>query len=105
MEREFKGEMKKIDTFIDQLGDIASADGKITNDEQSLLDEIMSDLSDYRLLVMEVLEDGKVTDEESASMKKALDNIVINASKIALSDGNLTSDEETLIESLISFAG
>ncbi|MHA2504178.1 MAG: hypothetical protein ACXAE3_15070 [Candidatus Kariarchaeaceae archaeon] len=104
MDRDFNNELKEIDEFIDQLGDIAGADGKITAEEQTVLDEIMNDLSDYRILVMDVLEDGVVTEEESVSMQRSLDNIINNASKIALSDGRLSDDEEILIESLISFA-
>jgi len=104
MDRDFNSEMDKIDNFIDLLTSVADADGKVTVEEQSLMDEIMNDLSDYRLLVMEALEDNMVSEEEAKSMKKALDNIVTNASRIALADGNLSDDEEHLINSLITFA-
>jgi len=104
MKRDFKSELEKIDSVIDQLGSVAGADGKITREEQSLLDEIMDNLSDYRLLVLDALEDDTITEEESKKMQDALDKIVDNASKIALEDGNFTADEEQLIETIITFA-
>lgn len=104
MVRDFESELEKIDSVIDQLASIATSDGRVTSEEQSLLDEIMNELSNYRQLVLEALEDNEVTDDESKAMKDALDKIVETASKFAMADGNISSDEEDLIDTLISFA-
>jgi len=104
MKRDFQSELEKIDKVIDQLSSIAASDGKITKEEQNLLDNIMNELSDYRLLVMDALDDGTIDAQEEKDMGQALDRIVEHASNIALADGTLSKDEETLIEQLISFA-
>lgn len=100
---DFQPELSKIDNFIDKIGIIASADGKITSEEKALLDEIMEDLSDYRILVMDVLDDGVVTKDEEFEMDELKDSILRHINEIALADGYLSEDEKTLIETLTSF--
>ena len=104
MNRDFQSELDKIDETIDQLMSIASSDGKITKEEQAILDEIMNEMSDYRLMVLDALEDGEIDENEEQEMRDALDKIVDNASKMAIADGTLSDDEKRLIDSLIDFA-
>jgi hypothetical protein len=100
---DFESELKRIDEFIDKIGDLAEEDGQITKDEMIILDGMMNDLSDYRLLVMEALDDGQITNEEQREMQKLKESILQHINNIAMADGDISNEEKFLIDRLNKF--
>jgi hypothetical protein len=100
---DFESELKRIDEFIDKIGDLAEEDGQITKAEMTILDGMMNDLSDYRLLVMEALDDGEITNEEQREMQKLKESILQHINNIAMADGDISTEEKFLIDQLNSF--
>ena len=103
MTENLQSELTQIDRFIEMIGDIADQDGTISRDEQALLDSIFNDLSNYRVLVLDALDDGVITKEEESQMQTFRERILENANSMAMRDGEFTDDEEQLLESLLEF--
>lgn len=103
MSDQFDEELRKIDEFLDKMYEIADSDGTISRDEQAILDEVMRELSDYRILVFDCAEDGVIDDDELAQMKGFKDRIYNLVNNKALRDGTITDEEANLIDSLFDF--
>ena len=103
MVENLESELNQIDRFIEQIGEIADKDGTITKEEQAILDTIFNDLSNYRVLVLDALDDGVITPQEEEQMKNSRERILENANAMAMADGQFSDDEEQLLDSLLEF--
>lgn len=99
----YEKELENIDKLIDDLTDIAVSDGEVSKEENIILDKIMIELGDYRALIFDVIDDGKVSDDELAQMLKFKEKIYQYVHDIALYDGILNKDEEGLLNRIKMF--
>ncbi len=98
-----QAELKRIDQFIDDLSMIAGSEINISEDKQLLLDEIMNDISDYRFLVLDILDSGKISDEDKQRMKKFRDDLFTKVTSFTLIDGEISETEKEILDPLIKF--
>lgn len=87
-----------------QLTAVAYNDGIITQDEQSLLNQIMIDLQKYSEVLEIALEDGIITDDELVFLKEARLNLWSKANVVALQDAIISPDEQQILEKLKEIA-
>ncbi len=99
----YEKELESIDKLIDDLTETANIDGKISKEEQQILDKIMIELGDYRALIFDVIDDGKVTKDELAQMQKFKSKIYEYVHDIAMHDGVLSKEEEGLLHKVKQF--
>jgi len=95
----------KIKKLMVSLKEIAQ-EGGISSDEPRMLSTISRDLNYFRVKLKNALSDNVVTSKEVIELVKIRRSIIINARILAQYDGVISSDEksilDTLIDSLIS---
>ncbi|MDH5402734.1 MAG: DUF4395 family protein, partial [Candidatus Heimdallarchaeota archaeon] len=84
----------------DNLTEIAKKDGKITDKESRLIDQITLDLEAYSSLLDKALEDNVITEQEQRSLWHDRNTLVRKAYEIASEDGNV-DESYSLVEVLI----
>ncbi|MCY3412787.1 MAG: hypothetical protein INQ03_14210 [Candidatus Heimdallarchaeota archaeon] len=100
----FETELAKIDKFLDKMMSIAESDGEISTDEQEILDEVLNEVSEYRLMVFDAQDnDGVIDDAEMEKMKGYRERILNLVNRKAMRDGIITDEERDLIDSLFEF--
>jgi uncharacterized tellurite resistance protein B-like protein len=83
-----------------ELHGLAMADGKISDEESRLIDQIVGDLHRYDTLLQEALTDGVITYEEKRLLWHDRERIVREAYNMANSDGTISKDEEDILSLL-----
>lgn len=96
-------EIDRIDRLIDKINEIINIDGKITNEEEALFQNILENLSHYRIVLMDVTADNVIDEEEKQKMEKFKQNIMGDAKLIALEDENFSEDEINVLKELKKF--
>ena len=89
-------EFKKKDIW-DKLVDVALSDGIISDDEDKLITNFLSNIEKYQVLLEESLEDGIIDDYEKDFLLNQRINIFNKIRYIAKDDLVITEDEEQLI--------
>lgn len=94
-------ENKILTSTLRVLGEVAKDDGYISYDELQLLKQVRFDVGLYEDTLKKALDDSIITKEESIELNNLKDQIISNASKVALwLDGKVSEDEEKMIKIL-----
>lgn len=92
---------KILTSTLRVLGEVAKDDGYISYDELQLLKQVRFDVGLYEDTLKKALDDSIITKEESDELNNLKDQIISNASKVALwLDGKVSEDEEKMIKTL-----
>ncbi len=76
-------------------------DGRITEEEAAILDNITGNLVEYVMALDKAWEDGIITSEEKSFLKKAREKIWDDAYDVVIKDNVISMDEERLMHALI----
>ncbi|MCH8905960.1 MAG: hypothetical protein IH840_02635 [Candidatus Heimdallarchaeota archaeon] len=96
-----KGILDSIFYVTDDLDDRAKQDGKYTDEEIALLNNINTNIIKYYNLIEKFIEDDEIDDEENNKMISFENRIIEDAKTMANKDGEVSSDERALLDSLI----
>lgn len=96
-------ELSRIDRLSDAINKIINTDGKVTEEEETLFQNILENLSHYRILLMDIAADNIIDDKEKQQMAKFKQNIMGNAQLIAMEDEKFSEDELNILKELKKF--
>ena len=92
-----------IADIIESTRQTALKDGKITPEENSLLQLLISEINKIGTEVKEIIPSLDLTDEElTFRLKQIFENILLILNKVALEDGIITDDESSILSQIIT---
>jgi sporulation protein YlmC with PRC-barrel domain/tellurite resistance protein len=94
---------QNLTNIIRELLITAGNDGKISPEEQALINQVRVDLGTYNEALEEALEDGVITAAELKNLEKIKDQLILNAVNLANQDNKIDSDESALIRKLAAY--
>ena len=86
--------------IINRIIEVAESDSVFTEEEEILVKKIIAHSQDYIFELKKALEDGTITPDEQVRIQKASNKILEEAQELAESDGEVTTDEQKIINSL-----
>lgn len=89
---------KTLGNIIEQLRKQALKDGKITDDEDSIIASVTWNVAKFLEVVEKAEEDGVITPEEAEEMDFFLAQIKRDSDILAKRDGVVTDDEAALLK-------
>lgn len=92
------GSKININTIFEELKSIALNDNIISEEENSLITAIISNLKEYTKLLNKALKDKKIDNKEKDELFEARMKIMEHAYKAARSDAKISSDEAALLQ-------
>lgn len=93
-------EIDVVKLITDEITGIAKRDGVITEEEQTLIDSIETEMKKYKTLMEKALEDNEITPKERNSLFRAKLQIIKNSVKTIRQDFNVSNDEQEIINGL-----
>lgn len=90
-------ELKDLETMIYDLLKIAKEDGKITNNEKSMLRKVRDNLKRYVVEYEKSLADGRISKNEHKQLQKLHLKIYENSKHVAMGDGKINQDELNIL--------
>ncbi len=100
IERDLKLNMTNV---LRELMLEAKRDGKVTKDEEALIDSVAIDLATYHDALIQALEDHVIDKEEERHLEELKETILSKVYYIARLDEVITTDEKALIEKLAAY--
>ncbi len=93
--------MKSIfERVMEELTEIAMADGKITPDEQAILNRVSSDMQLYETVLGKAVEDDLITQSERFLLDSMRTKVTDGAASVARRDKNVSEEERVLLSKL-----
>lgn len=78
----------------------AKKDGKVTQDEYNILQQLSLDVAEYTIALENAEEDGKIDPEEKKELLDLKDKLLQNAKAVANQDDIVTDEEAALLKKL-----
>jgi len=78
----------------------AKKDGKVTQDEYNILQQLSIDVAEYTIALENAEEDGKIDLEEKKELLNLKDKLLENAKAVANQDEIITDEEAALLKKL-----
>ncbi|MCE7735932.1 MAG: hypothetical protein GPJ54_13710 [Candidatus Heimdallarchaeota archaeon] len=91
---------KKFKQLVQDLGEVASRDEYISDEEFSILKQVSFDLIKYDKALKNALEDGVITTHEQLQLNNLQAQIEKNVVSVADADHKISEDEAMLIKKL-----
>lgn len=92
---------KPLEEIIQHLTKMALADGKITEEEQELLESVTVNVLVYDRALEDALEDGVITEEERETLAAMKDQLVTEAFEISKASDGIGDDEMKILRILL----
>ena len=92
----------KLEEIIHHLTKMALADGKMTKEEQELLESITVNIMIYDRAVEDALEDGIITEEEKETLIAIKDQLITEAYELSLETDGISDDELRILRVLVN---
>ena len=86
-----------IAEIMKSIIEVAARDGKISNDEELIVDNVHQNIKEFRKALKIAWEDKIITVEERELLEEIADKILDNAMETANADGFLTQEEMNLL--------
>jgi tellurite resistance protein len=83
--------------FYEKLEDVAKSDGKITDEERSLLEASLEHLTKLEAKIMKAFSDRVVTRSEKEELNNLLENFDKETYDLAKLDGKISNDEMSIL--------
>jgi len=97
--------MEDPDKLIEAVFEQAQADGKITSEEEKLLEKIKDNFSIYKETLKQALDDGTISKDEHSLLKSVRKSIFNSIQTMALEDGIESEDEKLILNNLKKHLG
>lgn len=94
---------KELASCMNDLKDVAMADGQISHDEKAILDQIENDFINLEKQLFQVLESDLQDHEFDDLVMDFLQDVIKDVISVAKKDGKITSDEQRLIRKIEEF--
>ncbi len=101
MPERIKEKVEKLEELYKKLLEQANIDGKITKEEEEILENIRLGIEEFKQYADKALEDNLVTVSEHTRMLQLQNKILRESEKQALMDDKISKDEKELLELLI----
>ena len=85
-------------TIHENLRNIALKDGKITDEEELLIANVISNLDQYTKLIENALKDGIITKDERETLFDGRMKMMEESYRSARSDYNISDDESAILQ-------
>ena len=89
-----------FERLMQELTDTAMEDGKITAEEQAILNRVASDISLYQKVLEKAVEDGVITQSERFLLDSMRTKVTEGAASVARRDRTVSEDERALLSRL-----
>ncbi|MCY3414596.1 MAG: hypothetical protein INQ03_23305 [Candidatus Heimdallarchaeota archaeon] len=88
--------------ILSKMAEVAKRDGIITDDEQTVLNNVKIGLEEYFSTLEKAQEDGVIDDNDFGMLNGIAAKIVMETQNTALLDGLYSDDEKALVDKLSS---
>jgi len=96
-------ELDRVDRLTTSINAIIEQDGKVTDDEEVLFENILENLAHYRLLIANFAVDDVIDEGEQAELEQFKKDIMADARLIAFEDETFSDDERAVLKELRKF--
>lgn len=90
-------EPEQLHRLISDLKEIMLKDGKITTEENNILNKVIKNTDDFKKAYELALADNVITTDEAVTLTVLWDKIYDESYKIAMQDNKLSNDEAEMI--------
>ncbi|MCY3414612.1 MAG: hypothetical protein INQ03_23385 [Candidatus Heimdallarchaeota archaeon] len=94
---------QKVDIIKAYLISIAKFDGKVTEEEQRLINKVAADINEYFELLANIQQKSEISSLDRANLFKARLNVISTAVKTIREDFRATKDEKELFKAIQDF--
>lgn len=101
MPERIKQKVEKLEELYKKLYEQAEIDGKVTEDEEKILQNIKLGIDEFKKYADKALEDNLVTVSEHTKMLQLQNKILRESERQAMEDDKISDDERELLQLLI----
>ena len=83
--------------LVNDLKEIMQRDGKITTEENAILNKVMKNVNVFKDNYNKALEDNVITEDEAINLTVLWDKIYDDSYSVAMQDSKLSDDEAAMI--------
>jgi len=101
MPERIKQKVEKLEELYKKLYEQAEIDGKVTEDEEKILQNIKLGIDEFKKYADKALEDNLITVSEHTKMLQLQNKILRESERQAMEDDKISDDERELLQLLI----
>ena len=101
MPERIKQKVEKLEELYKKLYEQAEIDGKVTEDEEKILQNIKLGIDEFKKYADKALEDNLITVSEHTKMLQLQNKILRESERQAMEDDKISDDERDLLQHLI----